>query len=277
MPSNPIEHINIRKINAGEAIELSDQVVVEEPLEIQLEYSSSTGRMLKNIAVTMRTPGNDEELAAGFLFTEGVISDAKAIKQIKRSAVDENMMLVTLQENVVPMLANAAWNFYSTSSCGICGKASIDAIRTSSPFSSAKEDIAINSSLLYRLQESIKDQQLIFEHTGGIHACALFDLEGKLISIKEDVGRHNALDKLVGAALLEDKLPLQQHILFLSGRAGFELVQKAVMAGIRIIAAVGAPSSLAVELAKEAGTTLIGFLRDGRFNLYSGEQRINIG
>ena len=271
---NQVEHIIIQKISAGKISETDDKVAVEEPLEIQLAYSTDTGRMQKNIAITMRTPGNDEELAAGFLFTEGIIKNITAIQKIKQQSVDENRVLVTLQENIVPVLANASRNFYSTSSCGICGKASINAIRTVSLYGDEKDNICINSSILYHLQDKLKKQQKIFEDTGGIHASALFDLNGNFIMLREDVGRHNALDKIIGAALLNKQLPLNNGILFLSGRAGFELVQKAAMAGIKIIAAVGAPSSLAVELAKETGITLIGFLRNDRFNIYSGEQRI---
>ncbi|HMK04034.1 MAG TPA: formate dehydrogenase accessory sulfurtransferase FdhD [Ferruginibacter sp.] len=266
------EHIIIQKISSGEITEANDQVAVEEPLEIQLAYSTATGYMQKNIAVTMRTPGNDEELAAGFLFTEGIIKDNKAIKKIKQR--DENRVLVSLQENIQPVLTNLARNFYTTSSCGICGKASIDAVRTNSFYADETDTIQIKSSVLQHLQDGLKKQQTVFEHTGGIHASALFGFEGELIMIREDVGRHNALDKVIGAALIGETLPLNNCILFLSGRAGFELVQKAVMAGIKVIAAVGAPSSLAIEMAKEAGITLVGFLRGERFNIYCGEQRI---
>ena len=274
MKINQVEHISIQKISAGEITEADDQVAVEEPLEIQLAYSTHTGRIQRNIAVTMRTPGNDEELAAGFLFTEGIIKNKEAIHEIKQLSFDENRALVTLHENIQPDLVNVSRNFYSTSSCGICGKASIEAIRTVSYYGDEKDAIFINASVLYHLQDNLKKQQVVFENTGGIHASALFSLEGNFIMLREDVGRHNALDKIIGAALIEGQLPLSNYILLLSGRASFELVQKAMMAGIKIIAAVGAPSSLAVELAKEAGITLIGFLRNNRFNIYSGDQRI---
>ena len=274
MLNSPVEHIIIQKISNGTITETGDRVAVEEPLEIQLAYSSSTGRMQKSIAVTMRTPGNDEELAAGFLFTEGIIKNAATIQEIKRSQTDENRILVTLKENSIPVLSNASRNFYSTSSCGICGKASIDAIRTISQYGDEKDSIIINASVLYSLQDQLKKQQVLFEDTGGIHASALFDIDGNFIMLREDVGRHNALDKIIGAALMKEQLPLNNCILLLSGRASFELVQKAAMAGIKIIAAVGAPSSLAVQLAEEAGITLIGFLRNNRFNIYSGKQRV---
>ena len=271
-----VEHISIQKLNHGKITEEVDNVAVEEPLEIQLAYSTPTGRMQKNIAVTMRTPGNDEELAAGFLFTEGIIKNSSAIEEVKKNHHDENLIMITLHENEIPILANAARNFYSTSSCGICGKASIEAIRTVSQYVNEKESINVEASLFYTLQDQLKKQQKIFEDTGGIHASALFDLDGNCIMLREDVGRHNALDKVIGAALLNDQLPLNNCILLLSGRASFELVQKALMAGIKIVAAVGAPSSLAVELAREAGITLIGFLRNDRFNIYSGQQRIKL-
>jgi FdhD protein len=269
-----VEHISIQKISAGEISETEDWVAVEEPLEIQLAYSTATGRMQKNIAVTMRTPGNDEELAAGFLFTEGIIKDNTSIREVKHPAADNNQVLVILHENNIPLLTNASRNFYSTSSCGICGKASIDAIITISPYLNEKESVFIPAAVLYPLQEELKKQQVVFEDTGGIHASALFDLNGNFIMLREDVGRHNALDKIIGAALMNEQLPLTHCILLLSGRASFELVQKAAMAGIKIIAAVGAPSSLAVQLAKETNITLIGFLKNNRFNIYSGEKRI---
>ena len=276
MKDRRIEHISIHKINAGQINETDDKVAVEEPLQIELEYSTASGRMQKNIAVTMRTPGNDEELAAGFLFTEGIIKNATAISEIKRSHADENIVQVILKEGIIPLLGNAARNFYTTSSCGICGKASIEAINTVSVFTAEKDSININAAILYNLQDKIKEQQHVFEDTGGIHASALFDCNGNFILLREDVGRHNALDKVIGAALMKLELPLNKHLLFLSGRASFELVQKAVMAGIKMIAAVGAPSSLAVEMAKENGITLIGFLKSNRFNIYSGEQRITV-
>ncbi|MBK6635391.1 MAG: formate dehydrogenase accessory sulfurtransferase FdhD [Chitinophagaceae bacterium] len=276
MKDKRVEHIKIHKVNSGTINETADKVAVEEPLEIQLAYSTSSGRMIKNIAVTMRTPGNDEELAAGFLFTEGIIQNAADIRETKQPGADENRVLVELQENVQPVLSNIARNFYSTSSCGVCGKASIDAIRSVSQYGMEHDHLLINASVLYHLQDGLKKQQKVFEDTGGIHAAALFNREGKFLMLREDVGRHNALDKLIGAALLKNELPLNNCILLLSGRASFELVQKAAMAGIKLIVAVGAPSSLAVEMAKETGITLIGFLRNDRFNMYSGKHRVTV-
>lgn len=276
MKGRQVEDIKIHKIIAGAINEVPDKVAVEEPLQIQLVYSTATGQMLKDIAVTMRTPGNDEELAAGFLFTEGIIKNVDDISGIKAVHVDENIVQVILKENIKPTLGNAARNFYTTSSCGICGKASIDAIRTASQYGEIKNDSLIPAAIFYTLQNELKKQQKVFEDTGGIHASALFDADGKFIMLREDVGRHNALDKIIGAAMLSNQLPLNNCILFLSGRASFELLQKAVMAGIKIIASVGAPSSLAVEMAGENDVTLIGFLKEDRFNIYSGKQRITV-
>lgn len=276
MKGSQVEHIRIHKVSSGEMNEAADKVAVEEPMQIQLMYSTATGQMLKDIAVTMRTPGNDEELAAGFLFTEGIIKTHDDISEIKQAHADENSVQVVLKENIKPALANAARNFYTTSSCGICGKASIDAIQTVSQYAAIKNERVIPAAVFYTLQHELKKQQKVFEDTGGIHASALFDVDGKFIMLREDVGRHNALDKVIGAALLSKQLPLNNCMLLLSGRASFELVQKAVMAGIRIIASVGAPSSLAVEMAKENNVTLVGFLKEYRFNIYSGKERISL-
>jgi FdhD protein len=276
MKDDRAEHITLYKINSGVASETTDQVAVEEPLEILLEYSSASGRMQKNIAVTMRTPGNDDELAAGFLFTEGIIKDAADISEIKHAHADENIVQIILKQNVMPALGNAARNFYTTSSCGICGKASIDAISTVSAFSGLADQLMVDARVLYQMPDKVKALQKIFEGTGGIHACALSDNAGNIIILREDVGRHNALDKIIGAAMMQHQLPLNKYLLFLSGRASFELVQKAVMAGIKCIAAVGAPSSLAVQMAVENDITLIGFLRGVRFNIYSSKKRIQL-
>ena len=276
MKGKQVENIPIHKISSGTINETADKVAVEEPLLIQLEYSTATGQMLKNIAVTMRTPGNDDELAAGFLFTEGIIKSHDDINKIKIAHADENLVRVILKENIFPALGNATRNFYTTSSCGICGKASIDAIRTASQYGQVKNNSLIPVVVFYSLQNELKKQQKVFEDTGGIHASALFDPDGNFIMLREDVGRHNALDKIIGAAMLNNQLPLNNCILLLSGRASFELVQKAVMAGIKIIASVGAPSSLAVEMATENDVTLIGFLKEDRFNIYSAKERIAV-
>jgi len=264
-------HIKIKKISSGKLTDAEDDLAVEEPLEIQMAWQAATGYMQKNISVTMRTPGHDEELAAGFVFTEGIVQH---IDQIKHIQAGNNTALITLAPGAMPQLQQAERNFYTTSSCGVCGKTGIDAIKTVSVFDNGPDDIILPTAIFYGLQNDLQKKQPLFESTGGMHASALFDLHGNFLILREDVGRHNALDKLIGNAFLNRQLPLHESILLLSGRAGFELIQKAIMAGIRVIAAVGAPSSLAVELATEAGITLIGFLRNERFNVYSGAQRV---
>jgi len=264
-------HIKIKKISSGKLTDAEDDLAVEEPLEIQMAWQAATGYMQKNISVTMRTPGHDEELAAGFVFTEGIVQH---IDQIKHIQAGNNTALITLAPGAMPQLQQAERNFYTTSSCGVCGKTGIDAIKTVSVFDNGPDDIILPTGIFYGLQNDLLKKQPLFESTGGMHASALFDLHGNFLILREDVGRHNALDKLIGNAFLNRQLPLHESILLLSGRAGFELIQKAIMAGIRVIAAVGAPSSLAVELATEAGITLIGFLRNERFNVYSGAQRV---
>ncbi len=267
-------NMRIKRINDDQAEDVDDQLVIEEPLEIQLQYGHADNRVQKSISVTMRTPGHDMELAAGFLFTEGIIRSAEEILFIEQESTENNKILFALQDNVDPVLQKAERNFYTTSSCGVCGKSSIEAIKTVSVYKNIEKNIQLKAELFYDIQDDLKSRQAIFATTGGIHASALFDMEGNFIMLREDVGRHNALDKLIGVALLNDELPLTDSVLLLSGRASFELIQKASMAGIKVVAAVGAPSNLAVELAKECQITLVGFLRNERFNIYSCEERI---
>lgn len=280
MTLSSIRQIPITRVKEGEVAEITDVLAIEEPLEIRLEYTLNGDIRVQNVSVTMRTPGNDAELAAGFLFTEGIIKSSDEIASIDHCFIacaenKENVIQVKLNEGVTPNLQNTERNFYTTSSCGVCGKGSIAAIRTVGTFVHQKEsETLISSEVLYQLPEILKKHQQVFAETGGLHASALFNPDGELLLIREDVGRHNALDKLIGAALKKDLLPLADHILLLSGRASFELVQKAVMAGIKIIVAVGAPSSLAVELAAEFEITLAGFLRNQRFNIYTAGHRI---
>jgi FdhD protein len=264
-----IAKVNIKKVNLTQWNDAEDSLAIEEPLEIQLQSDKG----IKSIAVTMRTPGNDAELAIGFLFTEGIINNNN---QIEGFDVDEssNRILIKMKKDEMPSLKNAERNFYTTSSCGVCGKSSIDAIKTISPFTIHNDQVKIEAETIHQLEKELLKQQAVFSKTGGLHASALFDNQGNFIILREDVGRHNALDKLIGATFLENNLPLSNKILLLSGRASFELIQKASMAGIPVVAAVGAPSSLAVSLAKETGITLIGFLRNDRFNIYCGEERI---
>jgi FdhD protein len=260
-----------------------DLLAVEEPLEIRIVYGDENNRQQKNISVTMCTPGHDDELATGFLFTEGLIKKIEDIVRcVSLSESGNNIVIAELQPGISFDPKKIERHFYTSSSCGVCGKSSIDAVKNVFTNNGSKDNLCINASVLTTLPEALRKQQEVFEHTGGLHASALFDLNGNLLLTREDVGRHNALDKLIGAMLQAvDKplkrlaeIPLDKHILLLSGRASFELIQKAAMAGIKIVCAVGAPSSLAVELAKETDMTLVGFLRDGRFNIYSGEQRI---
>lgn len=270
MPDQTVRTFDIDTFEKGQTHSRSDLLAIEEPLEISLAES---GRPAQKVSITMRTPGNDAELALGFLFTEGIISRISQIAAVKHTStlpgVESNTLEVTLAEgNQIPS-EKLNRNFYTTSSCGVCGKASIDAIKTVSPFHNDQTlKTEINTEIITQLPEKLRNAQETFEKTGGLHASAIFDFQGNLLMLREDVGRHNALDKLIGRFFMDNKLPLNEHILLLSGRASFELIQKAAMAGIRIVAAVGAPSSLAVETAQSFGITLIGFLKENRFNVY---------
>ncbi len=290
MQSSSIATVQILKItspgsdkNSFATNSAEDLLAVEEPLEIRIVYGPENDRQQKNISVTMCTPGHDEELATGFFFTEGLIKKKEdIIRCFSLSESGNNIVIAELHPGISFDPKKIERHFYTSSSCGVCGKSSIDAVRNVFTNNGAKDSIGITASVLTKLPDSLRKQQEVFEHTGGLHASALFDLEGNLLLTREDVGRHNALDKLIGASLQAvneplkrlAEIPLDKHILLLSGRASFELIQKAAMAGIKVVCAVGAPSSLAVELAKETDMTLVGFLRDGRFNIYSGEHRI---
>ena len=263
----------VQKVTPGGCTDFRDCLAVEEPLEIHLLYSDKGVQVDKCISVTMRTPGNDEELGVGFLFTEGIIQNREQVEKTN-SLPFTNKVNIYLGKGVTPLLGNAERNFYTTSSCGVCGKSSIEAISTVSVFSNEPDEIRISPALFYGLESILKKEQAVFNNTGGLHASALFDLSGNLLLLREDVGRHNALDKLIGKRFLDSMLPLNENILLLSGRASFELIQKAVMAGIRTIAAIGAPSTLASQLAESSGITLLGFLGKSRFNIYTGAQRI---
>lgn len=252
--------------------EAEDLLAVERPLEIKLVYGPVNNRQVKNISVTMCTPGHDEELAVGFLFTEGIVKSKDEIAGCK--IIGDNIVNAELEPEVVFDPQKLERHFYTSSSCGVCGKSSIDAVKNNIVCKPGTGNIKVNADVITSLPDSLRKQQEVFKHTGGLHASALFNLNGNLLVTREDVGRHNALDKLIGALLMSNEMPLDRHILLLSGRASFELIQKAAMAGIKIVCAVGAPSSLAAELAKDCGMTLIGFLRDGRFNIYCGEQRV---
>jgi FdhD protein len=258
--------VPIRRVEAGAEASEQDLVAVEEPLQIRIGD--------RDFAITMRTPGQDRELAAGFLFTEGIVHSASQIADIVSDG--RNAVTVTLAQGVE--VSAAGRNFYVTSSCGVCGKASIeglrDGLRAAGGPALPRGIPQIPANLISQLPDKLRQAQPVFDRTGGLHASGLFDTAGNLVAVREDVGRHNAVDKLIGGALLEGRIPLGDRILMLSGRISFELVQKALMAGIPIVAAVGAPSSLAIETALHFGLTLIGFVRGERYNVYSGPERL---
>ncbi|MCR9286846.1 MAG: formate dehydrogenase accessory sulfurtransferase FdhD [Bacteroidetes bacterium] len=273
--------VEIQKISKKSYLEIQDSLVIEEPLEIRIGYGSLQKRLQKSISVTMRTPGNDFELATGFLFTEGIIKHKKDILKTEyvptfHQDSKENIVKIELAPSVEFEMANLERNFYTTSSCGVCGKASIEAVHSNEiPDLNTGYPIFEVSEIL-KFPDSLIQRQNLFEHTGGLHAAALFNSKGELTLIKEDIGRHNAVDKLIGSALLKNKVPLSDYLILVSGRAGFELVQKSIVAGIPILAAVGAPSSLSTKLADESGMTLIGFLKNEKFNIYTHSERINL-
>jgi FdhD protein len=285
--------VPIRRVEHDAISPDQDFVAVEEPLEIRIGD--------RNVAITMRTPGNDAELAAGFLFTEGILPRDvfhHASSPVSIETGPRNVVTVTLAAETGIDFERLERHFYLSSSCGVCGKASIQALEKSLEQAGCtappRTGVALDRDLIHKLPDALRSRQAVFDRTGGLHAAGLFDLEGALIDTREDVGRHNAVDKLIGAALLRDgspdvltngsqraspvmsgsSVPLHDRVLMVSGRASFELVQKALMAGIPVMAAVGAPSSLAVETALRFGMTLAGFVRGGRFNVYSGEWRL---
>jgi FdhD protein len=254
--------VDVRKVKGSETGPAQDLVAVEEPLEIRIGG--------KPVSITMRTPGNDLELAAGFLFGEGILRGKADIERIEADGPNA----VNISVNVDVDTESLERNFYTTSSCGVCGKASIDAIHSTGCKMLPRNGFTVGTRIIHGLPGSLRESQAVFDRTGGLHAAALFDREGRLASVREDVGRHNAVDKVIGAEVLGGRTPLLDRMLLVSGRVSFELVQKAVMAGIPLLAAVGAPSSLAVELARRFEMTLLGFVRDDRFNMYSAEWRV---
>jgi FdhD protein len=264
---------SVRMLSADGQRRRPDALAAEEPLEIRID-----GRAL---AVTMRTPGHDVELVHGFLLSEGVITSLRDVHSARYcDGVDDsgrntyNVLDAALAEGVPAPDTGLERNFYTTSSCGVCGKAALDAVKLKTRFPPADSGFAITPAILSTLPDTLRAQQKVFASTGGLHAAGLFDADGTLLAVREDVGRHNAVDKVLGWAVLADRIPLTGTGLLVSGRASFELVQKAAMAGIGLLAAVSAPSSLAVELAEESGMTLVGFLRGTSMNLYTGEQRV---
>jgi FdhD protein len=261
----PSERVRVVRFREGRTSEVPDMLTTEEPLEIRLGG--------KQVAVTMRTPGSDTELAVGFLIGEGIVrpGDVASALECRSDEGDGGVVDVKLHPGVEPA---AGWqrNFYATSSCGVCGKASIEAVRVAA--GNVPDGPEVRVDVLGRMPDRLRQSQPVFERTGGLHAAGLFSMEGELLILREDVGRHNAVDKVVGRAALAGRLPLHDHILLVSGRASFEITQKALVAGIPIVAAVSAPSTLAVRLARESNMTLAGFLRAGGFNVYAGAERI---
>jgi FdhD protein len=262
-PERSVELTQVTEWEDGNVRSLQDSLAAEEPLEIRL-----AGRPL---TVTMRTPGHDLELASGFLLTEGIIESPDQIANIHavrpQNGIKSNVVEVELQDSSFDS-TNLSRNFFAASSCGICGKASIDAIRNRG-LRSPDRDFRFDPDRICSLPETLRAEQAVFSRTGGLHAAALFDSNGLLLALREDIGRHNAVDKIIGWALMQRCLPLARHVMLVSGRGGFEIVQKALAGGIPILASVSAPSSLAVKLARELGLTLIGFLRGRRFVVYS--------
>ncbi len=253
-----------------------DEIATEEPLEIRLIYPEQT------LAVTMRTPGADFDLVAGFLYSEGVITSREDISKMSYCVdpdIDgeqrQNIINVALKSGLTFDLKRLERHFFMTSACGVCGKASIESLKIRE-IPQISSDFNINTEIIYRLNDQLKLAQGLFSATGGLHAAALFDAQGKLLKLREDVGRHNALDKLIGSAVLTNELPLTHHIVMVSGRSSFEILQKSIVAGVPVLCAVSAPSSLAVEIAQAFNITLIGFLRGRRFNVYSGIERIKL-
>lgn len=267
VPGQSIELTQVKEWEDGAVRSVQDSLAAEEPLEIRIGDTPLT--------VTMRTPGNDLELAAGFLVTEGIVESPDQIGDIQlvppENGTRSNVVSAELK-NTSFDLQQLQRNFFAASGCGICGKASINAVRLRGLWPPDRS-FRIEPEVLCRLPEMLRTEQAVFSRTGGLHAAALFDAHGQLIAVREDIGRHNAVDKIVGWALLQGRLPLAQSVLLVSGRGGFEIAQKALVAGVPILASVSAPSSLAVKLARELGLTLIGFLRGRRFVVYSGEFR----
>ncbi len=278
--TNSSQAISIRKVRGVSAEAVADRVAVEEPLEIRLGFETADGYTAKSIAITMRTPGHDEELACGFLYTEGIVRSAGEISSVSHcgppapDSGNHNVIRVDLAAGVIPDLERLQRNFYTTSSCGVCGKSSLDALRVTGATAIGEGGFAIDHDTLAALPTKLREQQATFEETGGLHAATVFNPQGEIGVTREDVGRHNAVDKVIGALLTTGHLPAHGFGLLVSGRASFELMQKTLMAGMPMLAAVSAPSSLAVGLAEEFNMSLVGFLRGDSFNIYAGGERI---
>ena len=265
--------ISVAKMRGDARNSLTDRVAVEEPLEIRLGYETGGERQTRPVSITMRTPGNDDDLATGFLFSEGILRSRADVAVVKPCQGD-NTIRVELVDGVAVDLDRLQRHFCATSSCGVCGKTSLDALRVQGNTPLPPGTPTFAREVLTRMPDALRAAQATFDETGGLHAAAAFDTTGQLVAVREDVGRHNAVDKVVGALLADDRLPASEFGLIVSGRASFELMQKALQAGMPLLAAVSAPSSLAVDLAREFNVTLVGFLRGETFNVYAGEERI---
>lgn len=281
MPQPTVYPLEVKKVLKNLSfVNQTDLLVVEEPLEIRLGFGTADNRQQKSISLTMRTPGNDFELSLGFLFTEGILTSINQLHSIRYceniSSEDskENIVRVELKEGFTPDLKTLERHFYTHSSCGVCGKASLESLSTLNCPINLPSYPLVSAERILQLAENIREEQTVFKHTGGLHAAAIFSPEGELLLLREDIGRHNALDKLIGHFLYQNQLPLSRHILWLSGRVSFEMVQKALKAGIAVLVAVGAPSSLAVDLAAQYQMTLIGFAKEQSFNIYSDFGRV---
>jgi len=277
-PGKGLSRVQISRLADGCLVECKDVVTVEEPLEIRVEFTRKGVRETCAVSVTMRTPGNDFELAAGFLYGEGLLRGRDDLAEISYCQSDEpqayNIVLVKLRPAVFFDPDALSRNFYMSSSCGVCGKASLEAVEVRGCEPLPDEGLSLDPAILSGLPEKLRAQQGLFDRTGGIHAAGRFDEAGELVSVREDVGRHNAVDKVVGEAFLAGELPLRRTVLAVSGRSSFEIMQKALAAGIPLVVAVGAPSSLAVDLAKRFNMSLLGFTRSDGFNVYAGTERI---
>ena len=276
MKSPAHREVQIDALRDAGNVHRADAIAVEEPLEIRLlkDGSAENGGTGRPISITMRTPGDDPELALGFLFGEGLLREPRDVVDVRPCGPTGNVIRVTVRADLPLDLERLQRNFYTTSSCGVCGKASIEAVTANVGIRSVASDLIVRESVLRVMPDVLRAVQAGFAETGGMHAVGLFTAEGELIASREDVGRHNAMDKLVGAALMNGTLPWSERIVLLSGRASFELIQKAMMAGASMVAAIGAPSTLALELAESAGITLVAFLRSGGCNVYCHAARV---
>jgi len=276
MKSPAHREVQIDALRDAGNVHRADAIAVEEPLEIRLlkDGSAENGGTGRPISITMRTPGDDPELALGFLFGEGLLRERRDVVDARPCGPTGNVIRVTVRADLPLDLERLQRNFYTTSSCGVCGKASIEAVTANVGIRSVASDLIVRESVLRVMPDVLRAVQAGFAETGGMHAVGLFTAEGELIASREDVGRHNAMDKLVGAALMNGTLPWSERIVLLSGRASFELIQKAMLAGAPLVAAIGAPSTLALELAQSAGITLVAFLRSGGCNVYCHPSRV---